>query len=161
VGITNNVNQMIAQACRSDTPQNRRFDGAIFFSPWPGWRETMSSDTTLDPDFRKAADKYAPTLNKRDKGGDILLALWGIMKTLHRMLEAAGPNLSREGFIATLNNGFRSSLKVFPDIRYSATNHFGGRNVHVLRGDCFATGETGEGPQYVSHPDYNGLQDSF
>lgn len=155
VGITNNLNQMINNVCR-----NNEFQGALFFSPWPGWKNVMAGQ--YDKDFAQAANKYAPDVNRRDKGGDILIALWGIMKTIHQAMLAAGPTMSRESFVATMST-FNLSLKVFPDLRYAPTNHFGAQNVHLLKGSCDEPGGPGAqaGAQFVSHPNYPGLRSRF
>ncbi|HEX9775897.1 MAG TPA: ABC transporter substrate-binding protein [Actinomycetota bacterium] len=159
VGITNNLNQMINSVCGklADPPS---FEGALFFSPWPGWKDVMTS--TIDPDFVAAAQKYTPNTNTRDKGGDILYALWGISKAIHQALLAAGPDLSRQSFIQTLS-AFRYTSGIFPVVNYATDRPFGAAGVHVLEGRCSEPGEgdAQAGAQYVSHPDYKGLRQGF
>lgn len=157
VAISNNINQEIDLTCK-----NGEFEKALFLSPWPGWKQVMAGQ--YDADFAKAAQKFAPNFNKRNKGGDILMALWGIMKAVHQMFVAAGPTMSRESFIQTMNS-FSLKTKMFPDLAYSSTNHFGAQNVHVLEGRCDEPGDgennVGAGAQFVTHPRYPGLYSSF
>lgn len=149
VGITNNVNQMINQACNRD-----QFEGALFFSPWPGWKNVMNGE--FDPDFRDAAERFAPDVNTRTDGGDLMLALWGIMKTVHNMLEDVGPGVTRQSFIQRIQN-FDVALKVFPTLDYGKSHPFGAQDVHTLLGAC----NDPDGAQWVSHPRYKGLKNKF
>jgi ABC-type branched-subunit amino acid transport system substrate-binding protein len=150
VGITNGVNQGIAQECR-----NKEFDGAMFFSPWPGW----SQRDTYDPEFEKAAnaDPDAPSVNSRNGGGDILLAIWGIMKTMHGVLDKLGANPTRSSLIQ-LMQGYQGRTGFFPDVAFSSSNHFGARNVHALVGSCDPSGGSGE---FIEDPKHPGLRSSF
>jgi len=147
VAISNNINQMIAQACRDNA-----FQGALFFSPWPGWQQVNAGQ--YDPDFRKAADKYASKYNTAGGGGDLLLALWGIMKNIHQMFLAAGNDMSRESFIATMT-GFRYNPSAFPTLQCAATNHFCAKDTFVLEGTCSSP------PQWVTPNRYRSKRSSF
>lgn len=157
VAITNNVNAMIDTACKGNSPG---FNGAVFFSPWPGLRELADPQKPKDPDFTEAAKKFAPSLLNR-KNGDLLYALWGISRSIHKMFEAAGENVSRESFIQTVK-GFSYSSNLFPSLAYSGSP-FGAKNVNVLLGRCSQDGHSniGGGAQWVTHPDYPGLHSSF
>ena len=157
VAISNNINQMINLAC-----DNNQFERALFLSPWPGWKQVMEGK--YDPDFEEAAQRFAAKYNHRDKGGDLLLALWGIMKTLHQMFLAAGEDMSRESFVETMHT-FRYSPGAFPDVQYQVGNPFGAKNAFVLRGSCSEPAPNGYpsegGEQWITHPSYTKKYSSF
>ena len=115
VGVTHGLDQVADTGCQTGGVADSRF-----FSPGPAFAD---------------ANEYAPDFLKAGGKDDIMQLLWGISKTLHQLFLKAGPNLSREGFIASTSN---ASVKsgVFPDLTYTPTNHFGARQVHVLRADC-------------------------
>jgi hypothetical protein len=61
------------------------------------------------------------------------------MKSVGQLLEKAGKNLTREGFIyaaerASVHSG------VFPDLHFSPSNHFGANQVHVIQNVCPSSG---------------------
>jgi branched-chain amino acid transport system substrate-binding protein len=161
VAITNNVNAMIDTACKGNNPG---MNGAVFFSPWPGLLELTDPGKPLDKDFVEAAKKFAPSVLNR-KNGDLLYALWGIMRTIHQMFEKAGPNVTRESFIQ-VNRSFSYKSGLFPTLNYGG-QAFGAKDVNVLLGRCSQGGNTSEGgpvengPQWITHPDYRGLRSSF
>ncbi len=115
VGVSMGLDQVAETACRSGGAEDARF-----FSPGPAFAD---------------ANQYAPELVKAGGTDDIMQLLWGISKTLHQLFLKTGPNLSREAFIASTSN---ASVKsgIFPDLTYTPSNHFGARQVHVLRLDC-------------------------
>jgi branched-chain amino acid transport system substrate-binding protein len=147
VAITNNINQVINLVCN-----NNEFQGATWLSPWPGWKEVHAGQ--YDPDFEKAAKKYAARYDTRTEGGDLLIALWGIMKEVYQMMIAAGPNMTRESFVQTMD-GFKTSTGIFPDLSYTASDHLGAQNTHVLIGQC------GSAPQFVTDPSHKDLYSHF
>ncbi|MFP5225945.1 MAG: ABC transporter substrate-binding protein [Actinomycetota bacterium] len=156
IAITNNVNAMIDTACKGSNPG---MEGAIFFSPWPGWKNLVEGK---DPEFARAAKELAPSVNNR-KNGDLLYALWGIMRTIHQMFKAAGPDVSRESFIST-GRSFSMKSNLFPTLQYSPGNPFGARDTNVLLGGCDIKGDgvnSQTGAQWITHPDYPGLYSSF
>jgi hypothetical protein len=115
VGVSMGLNTVASTGC-----QTGGLDGSRFFSPSPAFAD---------------AAKYDPAFTAAGGSDDIMLLLWGLSKTIHQMLDKAGPALSREGFIASTATGtFKSG--VYPDLQYSAQNHFGASQVHVLRADC-------------------------
>jgi hypothetical protein len=115
VGVTMGLDQVASTGCSTGGVANSRF-----FSPAPAFANAGE----YDQNFLKAGGR-----------DDIMLLLWGISKTLHQLFEATGPNLSREAFIAKTQT---STVKsgVFPDLTFTPTNHFGAKQVHVLRADC-------------------------
>ncbi|HEX9711940.1 MAG TPA: ABC transporter substrate-binding protein [Actinomycetota bacterium] len=157
VGITNNVNQMINQGC-----QRNAFDKALFFSPWPGWKNVMLGEG--DADFKKAAQKYASSVNTRDGGGDLLLALWGIMKAVHQMFLAAGEDMTRASFVEEMKS-FSYKSNFFPSLSYSGKAPFGASDVNVLIGSCGDPGAPSQGVQaghqWITYSKYKGLRSSF
>jgi hypothetical protein len=115
VGVSMGLNTVASTGC-----QTGGLEGSRFFSPAPGFND---------------AQKYDPQFKSAGGTDDIMLLLWGLSKTLHQMLDNAGPNLSREGFISSTSSAtFKSG--VYPDLKYSPQNHFGASQVHVLRADC-------------------------
>lgn len=115
-GITSGLNT-VAQV------GGRNIGAAKFFSPFP----QLDVIDRLDPDFRKAF---------RDQGlaapDDIALALWGLNKTLASMFMAAGEDMSRQSFVQTLESGKEFGSGVYPPVKFSAQDHRGGRQVHLL-----------------------------
>ena len=109
------LDQVASTGCATGGVANSRF-----FSPGPAFAD---------------ANQYAPDFLKAGGTDDIMQLLWGISKTLHQLFLKAGPNLSREAFIASTSNATVKS-GVFPDLTFTPTNHFGARQVHVLRADC-------------------------
>jgi branched-chain amino acid transport system substrate-binding protein len=160
VGITNGINQGIAQECRGDA-----FKDSVFFSPWPGWSNVMGKEPSgkreYDSDYASAIDYTdgAGQINTVGNGGDLMLAQWGIMKVIHRTLLAAGPNLTRQSFMQTMLT-FSTSTAAFPDLAFNNT-HFGARNVHVLRGRCTPPEQQPPAHQFIEDSDYPGLRSAF
>ena len=115
VGVSMGLNTVASTGC-----QTGGVDGARFFSPVPAFADSSK----YDAGFRAAGGS-----------DDIMFLLWGLSKSIHQLLLNAGPNLSREGFIAATSTATVKS-GVFPDLTYTPQNHFGANQVHVLRADC-------------------------
>jgi branched-chain amino acid transport system substrate-binding protein len=115
VGVSMGLNTVASTGCTTGG-----VDGARFFSPVPAYA---------------GSEKWDPAFKQAGGSDDIMFLLWGLMKSIHQLLLNAGENLSREGFIAATSN---ASVKsgVFPDLKYTPSNHFGASQVHVLRADC-------------------------
>jgi len=121
VGVSMGLDTVANVGCASSTGS---MNGAKFFSPSYSYDEVNRQRSAPDKAFKRA-------------GGydDIQFLLWGLMRTIHQMLDETGPNLSRQSFIAAVQgSSFKS--EVFPDLKYSPNNHFGASTVHVLRADC-------------------------
>ncbi len=121
-GITNGLNIVAEAGCPA-------IGAAKFLSPFP----QLDAIDKLDPDYKPAYTKYA--------GGepdDIGLAEWGINKVLHKMLEAAGQDLSRQSFLAALESGKEFNTNVYPTVSYSGQIRFGAHTMHLLEADCSA-----------------------
>jgi branched-chain amino acid transport system substrate-binding protein len=54
------------------------------------------------------------------------------------MFEAAGKDMTRQSFVQTLESGKRFESGVYPPVQYSARNHLGGTQAHLLQADCDA-----------------------
>jgi glycine hydroxymethyltransferase len=119
-GITNGLNIVTEAGCPA-------ISGAKFLSPFP----QLDVIDKLDPDFKPAYTKHA--------GGtpdDIGLVEWGLNKVLHRMLDAAGKDLSRQSFLAGMTSGKEFVTNVFPTVSYDGVIRFGAKTTHVLEADC-------------------------
>src|SRR5262249_35488239 len=115
-GITNGINIVTEAGCPA-------IQGAKFLSPFP----QLDVIDKFDPDYKPAYQKYG--------GGepdDIGLVEWGLNKVLHRMLDAAGKDLSRQSFMAAMTSGKAFETNVFPTVSYDATIRFGAKTAHVL-----------------------------
>ncbi|MEY2436647.1 MAG: branched-chain amino acid transport system substrate-binding protein [Acidimicrobiaceae bacterium] len=118
-GLTNGLNTVAEVGCPGVA-------GATFFSPFP----QLDVIDQMDPDFRPAYEKYAGKAPD-----DLGIALWGLDKLIAAGFELAGPDMSRQSFISTLEQGQPLQTGVFPPVQYQGS-HFGGTAVHVLQADC-------------------------
>jgi len=119
-GITNGLNIVAEAGCPAIGP-------AKFFSPFP----QLDVIDRLDPDYQKSYQKY-----NGGKGDDIGLAEWGLSKVIGSMLQAAGKDLSRQGFMGALESGKEFATNVYPIVSYSGTVRFGAKSAHLLEADC-------------------------
>jgi ABC-type branched-subunit amino acid transport system substrate-binding protein len=128
VGVSKGLNAVLGSGC-----QNNEVHGGIFFSPFPGL--DWARDNV--PEFFQAADKFGKVAD------DLAFALWSINEQLDLLFQryeaTFGTDLTREDFRALVENT-SIETKVFPPVRFSPDNHFGGTAVHVLQADC-STGE--------------------
>ena len=85
-----------------------------------------------DPAYRPAYRKKNNSRNPDDIG----ILLWGIEKTTRLMLEAAGPNISRQSFLKTAASGKAFNSNVFAPVKFGATPHFGANAVTLLTINC-------------------------
>ena len=122
-GVTNGLNTVATVGCGAAGS----VDGARFFSPFP----QLDTIDQFDPDFRPAYQQYAGAAPD-----DLGIALWGLDKLVATILQAAGPDVTRQSFVALLESGQVFETGVFPPVQFSADNHFGGSAVHVLEAAC-------------------------
>jgi ABC-type branched-subunit amino acid transport system substrate-binding protein len=122
-GITSGLATVATVGCQG----RAGIDKAIFLSPFP----QLDVIDRIDPDYQRA---YQQQVGK--KGDDLGLALWGLSKQLKTMFDAAGKDMSRQSFVAALEGGSAFAGGVYPPVRYSGGNHFGGSQVHALQADC-------------------------
>ncbi|HUG84847.1 MAG TPA: ABC transporter substrate-binding protein, partial [Euzebya sp.] len=128
VGITMGLNALLGSGCGEGAP----VDGGIFFSPFPGLDWARDNE----PEFFEAAGRFGTPSD------DIALALWAQGKILAQLLESyeatyGSNDVTREDF-RNLVETSQVSTGVFPDLAYSAEDHFGADTVHVLQADCSA-----------------------
>jgi branched-chain amino acid transport system substrate-binding protein len=119
-GLSNGLNLVAQAGCPGMT--NSRF-----LSPFP----QLDVIDKLDPN-------YSATYRQQTGAApdDLGIAIWGVSKTVHQMMLAAGPSLTRQSFMQTLESGKTFSSNVFPTLHYSATDHFGADTSHLLQADC-------------------------
>ncbi len=120
-GMSNGLNLVAEFGCPS-------IAGARFLSPFP----QLDVIDRFDADYKAAYRKY----NKGAEPDDLGLAVWGLEKTLHRFLEAAGPDLGRAALMAAIESGREFSSGIFPPVRFAAGQHFGATQAHLLEADC-------------------------
>ncbi|HET9771788.1 MAG TPA: ABC transporter substrate-binding protein, partial [Acidimicrobiia bacterium] len=120
-GMSNGLNLVAEFGCPS-------IAGARFLSPFP----QVDVIDRFDADYKVTYRKH----NQGDQPDDLGLAVWGLEKTLHRFLEAAGPDLGRAGFLAAVQSGREFASNVFPPVRYGPGQRFGATQTHLLEADC-------------------------
>jgi ABC-type branched-subunit amino acid transport system substrate-binding protein len=122
-GITSGLQTVAEIGCQG----RKGVDKAIFLSPFP----QLDAIDKVDPGYQQAYQKQ-----KGKKGDDLGIALWGLSKQIKTMFDAAGKDMTRQSFVATLEGGKPFAGGVFPPVQYSAKNHFGGSQVHAVQADC-------------------------
>jgi branched-chain amino acid transport system substrate-binding protein len=120
-GMSNGLNLVAEFGCPS-------IAGARFLSPFP----ELDVIDRFDADYKPTYRKY----NKNEEPDDLGLAVWGMEKTLHQFLKAAGPDLGRSGLIRTIQSGQEFSSGIFPPLRYAPGRSFGSTQSHLLEADC-------------------------
>ena len=128
VGISKGLNAVLGAGCPD-------VNGGIFFSPFPGldWARTNL------PEFFQTAQKLSKPAD------DVALALWGLAAVEHEAFKRyeqvyKSTDLTREDFVKMLQTQTGITTKSNPQLSYSPTDHFGAKQVHVLKADC-ASGE--------------------
>jgi ABC-type branched-subunit amino acid transport system substrate-binding protein len=128
LGISKGLNAVLGAGCPD-------VDKGIFFSPFPGldWARQNVSEF-----FQTGQRLGAPT-------DDIALALWGLASVEHEAFKRyeqvyKSTKLTREDFVKMLEQQQGLATKVFPQLSFTPSNHFGAKQVHVLQADC-ASGE--------------------
>jgi ABC-type branched-subunit amino acid transport system substrate-binding protein len=128
LGISKGLNAVLGSGCPG-------VDKGIFFSPFPGldWARTNL------PEFFQASQQLGKPAD------DLALALWGLASVEHEAFKRyeqtfGSTDLTREDFVKMLAQQKGIATKVYPQLSYSASDHFGANQVHVLQADC-ASGE--------------------
>jgi branched-chain amino acid transport system substrate-binding protein len=121
VGLTMGLNTVASTGCKAN---REKIEGAVFFSPFPG----LDKAPSMDPEFKAATGGNPPD--------DIYVALWTTTKAVGELIRKAGANLNRAGFVQSTENTKNLQTPMAPVLSYSPTDHFGARQVHVLRADC-------------------------
>jgi ABC-type branched-subunit amino acid transport system substrate-binding protein len=120
-GMSNGLNLVAEFGCPS-------IAGARFLSPFP----QIDVIDRFDADYKPAYRKY----NNGAEPDDLGLAVWGLEKTLHQFLQAAGPDLGRAGLIGAVESGREFASGVFPPVRFGPARRFGASQTHLLEADC-------------------------
>jgi len=131
-GLTVGLN-LVAQAGCPDVAKTQ------VLSPFP----QLDAIDSLDPDYKAAYQKYVTAKNPQQQPDDIGVALWGLDKTLALMFQAAAPSadkLSRQSFVAAVTSGQEFASKVYPPVKFSASQHFGASSSHLLQAQCTPPG---------------------
>jgi hypothetical protein len=105
-----------------------------FFSPGVAFADSQK----FDPRFVAAASKAGV------QADDIGWLLWGFNEAVDAILNAAGQNLTQQGFMQAMST-FHGSTAGFSAVQYSPSDHFGGRSFNVLTNVC-----TGNGGHFVT-----------
>lgn len=100
---------------------------AKYLSPFP----QLDVIDKFDPDFKRA---YRAETG--GEGDDIGVGLWGLAKGLHQMFLAAGKDMTRQSFVATLESGKPFESNIYSRVQYSPKSHFGAQTSHLLAADC-------------------------
>jgi branched-chain amino acid transport system substrate-binding protein len=120
-GMSNGLNLVAEFGCPS-------IAGARFLSPFP----ELDVIDRFDADYKPTYRKY----NNGEEPDDLGLAVWGMEKTLHQFLKAAGPDLGRAGLIRTIQSGQEFASGIFPPLRYAPGRPYGSAQSHLLEADC-------------------------
>lgn len=123
IGVTMGVNEVAKNGCRAAAD---KFRGSTFFSPFPG----IDKAPDMDPEFK------AGTKDRAGQWDDIWVALWGTTKGMVMLLDKVGPNLTRSKFVSTMETTRGLATGLGPVLSYSPSDHFGAREVHVLKARC-------------------------
>ena len=116
---------------------------AQFFNPSPAWQGHAAYDKGYDAAIA-AAEKHS---NNNFPNDDIVWLLWGLMRTVGDILQAAGKSLNRQGFVYSTEHLRGVHTGVYPDLSFSPSDHFGANQVQVLKNVCKNRGPTGPGAQ--------------
>jgi hypothetical protein len=130
IGLTEGIDAVANLGCPNTL-------NAQYFNPSQAWNDRNK----FDPNFEKAI-AAAKKDNSSFPDDDIVYLLWGLMKTVGALLDNAGQNLTREGFIYATERATGIHTGVFPDLNFTPDNHFGASQVHVLQNVCQTRGNS-------------------
>jgi hypothetical protein len=142
VGLTEGIDTVASAGCAANNSTNN----AQFFNPSPAWQGHAAYDKGYDQAIA-AAEKDNKNQFPND---DIVWLLWGLMRTVGDVLQSAGRNLNRQGFIYSTEHLHGVHTGVYPDLNFTPDNHFGAHQVQVLKNVCKSRGPTGPGAQSES-----------
>lgn len=123
VGVSMGLDSVASVGCEAGAAT----ENARFFSPAPAYEDARQG--RFDEEFMRAASAAGVAPD------DIMWLLWGQSKVLHQLLELAGQDLTRGGFVASTESA-HVRTGVFPELRYQPSDHFGAQEVNVLRNVC-------------------------
>jgi branched-chain amino acid transport system substrate-binding protein len=122
-GITNGINQVAEFGCPG-------VSNGQFLSPYP----ELDIINSLDPDYLTAYEQFGGG----KEADDIGIALWGLNKNIKLMFEAAGDKLGRAALMNAIEKGEDFTSSVYPPVKFTAKDHFGGTDAYLLKADCEA-----------------------
>jgi ABC-type branched-subunit amino acid transport system substrate-binding protein len=123
-GITNGLNAVLTFGCPA-------VENGLFYSPFP----QLDVIDQLDADFRPSYPKYGGG----KEADDIGLVLWALNKAIGLMLAKTGEDLGRAAFMNTIETTAEFANGIYPPIRITPDDHFGGTGAHLLDADCAST----------------------
>lgn len=144
LGLTFGINLVAIPACGR---QRTSYEFSIMFHPSPSvyhpvanqWKQAWAEFGGPDPSDRSTPDQH-----------DIAFALWGGSIVQHILFNAAGPDLTRSGFLAAaqkLKNAVAVDstpagdvVDVYTPMTFSPTDKFGGESMHIVWADCTKPG---------------------
>ena len=119
-GLSQGLNLVLTVACPG-------LDGAQFGSPFM----QLDAIDQFDPDFKPSYQRL-----EGSAPDDTGILGWGLSKHVAKILEAAGKDLTREGFVATGQSGQQFASNVYPPGQYGPGAPFGAPQMHMLQADC-------------------------
>ena len=117
-GLTNGLNIVAEVGCPN-------IDGSMFYSTFPGM------------DVMRRNQKFVQAYREKNNGAepdDIGAAIYAIESVVGAMLQAAGKDLTRQGFMAAIARTRTFSTGVLPPTNFSS--RLGGTAMHLLQADC-------------------------
>jgi branched-chain amino acid transport system substrate-binding protein len=117
-GLTNGLNIVAQVGCPN-------IDGAMFYSTFPGM------------DVMRRNAKFVQAYKEKNNGAnpdDIGAAIYAIESVVGMMLQAAGKDLTRQGFMAGIARARTFNTGVLPPTNFSS--RLGGTAMHLLQADC-------------------------
>lgn len=107
--------------------------------PPPPFPDIRYLSPMVQTDVIDTYDKdYNPAYRERNgnNGDDIGILLWGLEKAIRLMMEATGPEISRQSLIKTLTSGKTFTTNVYAPLSYGAVPHWGAKATTLLTIDC-------------------------
>jgi branched-chain amino acid transport system substrate-binding protein len=117
-GLTNGLNVVAQVGCPN-------IDNAMFYSTFPGM------------DVMRRNAKFVQAYREKNNGAnpdDVGAAIYAIESAVGMMLQAAGKNLTRQGFMAGIARTRTFNTGVLPPTNFSS--RLGGTAMHLLQADC-------------------------
>jgi len=152
VGLTKGIDLVADLGCKQ-SPNS--FANSLFLNPW---MSVQNEQATVN--FRDAWARFGDDYRRHD----IAWGLWGASVLTHSLFQGVGPDVGRSKFVATVeqmknvtsvpgNANTGQIRQVWSTLNFSAANHLGANQAHLLSGSC--SGGTGvwrdvAGKQFVS-----------
>ena len=120
IGLTMTIDTVARTGCPN-------IDKGLFLSPFPAWVDRNKFDGEYD---KAMQDVYG------GEGDDFVWLGWSVAKQIRALLENAGPNLTREGFITATEHVRNLKTPAMPELNYSPTDHLGAEQMHLSEARC-------------------------